>query len=397
MKRRMKFRIMALGLLLVTAFTACNKDDGSLVSVTNDDTPTHAVTTVLDGIDINDIISPWLSIDIENLPNYARTNYPAHYRPVLNDDNTPPNNPVTDIGATLGRVLFFDKQLSLNNTTSCASCHNQADGFTDRDVLSTGFNGGLTGAHSMRLANARFYDSGSMFWDKRAADLEEQSTGPIKDGVEMGWDASAGGINALITKMNDLPYYPALFEAVYGSSNITEDKMQRAIAQYVRSMVSVNSKYDVGAAQANNLNANFGNFSTAENLGKRLFMSAPNQGGAGCNACHSAPAFALVANSGSTGLDANETTIFKSPSLKNVAAAEGYMHDGRFRTLAEVVEFYNSGIVNSPSLDNRLRRGNQPQRLNLTQEEKDGLVAFMVTLTDPIIMTDSKFSDPFIQ
>jgi cytochrome c peroxidase len=346
-----------------------------------------------------------LTLDLNQLSNYANPAYPVHYdAQARNPDNTPTGNPVTDRGATLGRVLFHDTQLSINNTKSCASCHGAGNGFTDAARFSVGFDGaGKTTAHAMRLANARFYGPGDAFWDKRAVSLEAQSTQPIQNAVEMGFDASHGGIAALITRMKGLAYYPELFKFVYGDENITEDRMQRAIAQYVRSIVSVDSKFDQGFTQVYNaplpdrgLNAPFPVLTAQENRGKQLFLQPPQQGGAGCQACHAAPTFALTGNSRSNGLDAGETKIFKSPSLKNVAVTGPYMHDGRFTTLAQVVQHYVGGIQDGPALDQRLRGpGGQPQRLQLSADDKAALVAFLGTLTDNTVATDKRFSDPF--
>ena len=155
----------------------------------------------------NEIISQYLDIDLENLDNYANPDYPIHYdENILQNDNAPSINKVTDAGATLGRVLFYDVNLSLNNTVACASCHKQELGFTDDRKLSLGFLGGETGRHSMRLANANFYTGERMFWDKRALDIEDQSTMPIKDHVEMGFDDSAGGIDSLLRKLSQTPF-----------------------------------------------------------------------------------------------------------------------------------------------------------------------------------------------
>ncbi|MEO7368943.1 MAG: cytochrome c peroxidase [Gemmatimonadaceae bacterium] len=315
-------------------------------------------------------------------------------------------NRVTDRGATLGRVLFHDRQLSINGAKSCANCHESGMAFTDVARLSVGFDGvGRTTAHAMRLANARFYTPGQAFWDRRAATLEAQATQPVRNAVEMGYDDEHGGIDALITKMRSLAYYPELFTFVYGDATITEDRIQRAVAQYVRSIVSVNSKFDQGFAQVFNsqtgdrgLGAPFPGYTQEENRGKQIFLQPPNQGGGGCAACHVAPAFALDANSRSNGLDAGETRIFKAPSLKNVAVTGPYMHDGRFDTLDQVVQFYISGIQGGPALDNRLRGpGGQPQRLQLSGADKTALVAFLRTLTDNTLAADARFANPFKQ
>lgn len=385
---------LRVGMLLLSSallFSACSSDDPDPVSLPDD----------------TEIVSEVLTLDLENLPNYAAHDYPVYYGPqALALDNTPANNPITDEGAALGRVLFYDTQLSLNNTVACASCHIQNTGFVDTETFSKGFNGGLTGAHSMRLANAKFYAGESMFWDKRAASIEEQSTQPIKDAVEMGFDESAGGLDSLIRRMEGLAYYPILFENAFGDRAITEDRMQRALAQFIRSIVSTDSKFDKGFAQAfvpgqpgAGLNADFPNFTAEENEGKRLFLTAPSptgMGGAGCAGCHQPPTFALDAESKNNGLDENETVVFKAPSLKNVAVAGPYMHDGRLATLDEVVEHYNTGIQRGPELDRRLMVPNgNPIRLNLNDEQKRALVAFLRTLTDQTLLADQRYANPF--
>ena len=379
---------------------ACASDEEVYTEIPeeNIETPTVPDSNIVNGIDMSD----YFSINFSDLPNYSNPDYPIHYINTLADNNEPANNQATDTGAILGRILFFDKQMSVNNTISCASCHQQGIAFTDNNQFSTGIDGvNVTAAHSMRLLNARFYEDGSFFWDKRAQTLEEQSTMPIMDSVEMGFDASNGGIDALITKMNTIEYYPALFEMVFGDNAITHDRIQRALAQYIRCMVSTDSRFDQAFAQVYNPNApgdgvgqNFPEFTAEENLGKQIFTT--NQGNINCATCHELPTFALNENSRSIGLVAGETIVFKAPSLKNVGTSAQFMHDGRFSSLAEVVEFYNSGIQLGPSLDNRLMQNGQPRRMNLTQAEKDALVAFLRTLTDETVVNDPKFADPFI-
>lgn len=346
----------------------------------------------------------FLTIDVARLPSYEPA-WPAHYdAPLRGQSNSPPANPVTDRGATLGRVLFYDTQLSINNTLSCASCHQQALGFSDSARFSLGFAGaGRTDAHSMRLLNGRYFAPGDAFWNRRAPTLEAQATEPIRHPVEMGFDASHGGMDSVLRKMRRLRYYPELFAFAYGDPTITEDRIQRALAQFVRSLVSVNSRFDQGFAQAFNpqapdrgVGAPFPGFTAEENLGKQLFLAPPPAGGAGCAGCHAPPTFALAANSRSNGLDAGETRLFKSPSLKSVSATGPFMHDGRFGTLEAVVEHYATGIQDGPALDNRLRGpGGGVQRLPLSATQKAALVAFLRTLTDTDIATDPKFSNPF--
>ena len=380
---------------------SCTADEDVYTEIPeeNANIPTVPTDAVVGGVDMAD----YFTINFEALENYSNPDYPIHYINSVGDNNEPNNNITTDTGATLGRVLFFDKQLSINNTVSCASCHEQGIAFTDNNQFSTGFDGvSVTGAHSMRLLNARFYEGESFFWDKRAPTLEAQTTQPIQDAVEMGFDASNGGMAALIAKMNDIEYYPALFEMAFGDETITEDRMQRALAQYIRAMVSTDSRFDEAYAENYNANApgngagqDFPQFTAEENLGKRIFTT--NQGGINCAACHQLPTFALNNNVRGIGLDPAETIIFKAPSLKNVATSAQFMHDGRCSSLEAVVEFYNSGIRPGPMLDNRLMQNGQPIRMNLSEAEKQALIAFLETLTDNTVVNDPKFSDPFIQ
>ena len=348
-------------------------------------------------------VAEFTTIDFSALDNFASPTLPAYYDgTVTTDDNTPANNAITNRAASLGRVLFNDRRISVNDTISCASCHRQANGFSDPRQFSTGVSGTtFTDAHSMRLGNIRFYRPGTMFWDKRAASVEAQATQPIQNVVEMGWDNAAGGIAALIAKMNATPYYPDLFNFAFGSPTITEARIQQALAQFERAMVSTGSKWDTGYASVfsatgpnRNLGVDLPNFTAQENRGRTLYFNPPNQGGAGCAACHTAPTFALAPNSLSNGLDAGETRIFKSPSLKNMGVGGPFMHDGRFTTLEQVVEHYNSGIQPGPALDNRLQRNGTPQRLNLSLADKAALAAFLRTLDDTALLTDPKFSSP---
>ncbi len=338
-----------------------------------------------------------LAIDLSAPASYTAAP-PRHYGPAAASDNTPAGSPVTDEGATLGRVLFHDVELSVDRSVSCASCHVQSLGFTDDRVRSRGFDGGETGAHSMRLANARYYAGEEMFWDRRADDLDDQVLQPVLDEVEMGFDAEAGGIDALLARLESLEYYPVLFEWAFGSPGITEARIRSALAQYVRSMVSTGSRFDsaLEAAPPGPPPAALSGFSDEENLGFRLFTLPPQQGGVGCAGCHELPTLALDPASGSNGLDAGETTVFKAPSLKNVGVTGPYMHDGRFATLSEVIDHYDHGVVDGPALDRRLRaRGGGPVRLGLSDTEKAALVAFLHTLTDTALLTDERFSSPF--
>ncbi len=328
------------------------------------------------------------------LPNYyTQANAPGS---AADTDNTPTTNAITNAGATLGRVLFYDKRLSLNNTVACASCHQQARGFGDARKLSPGFNGGLTTRHSMALSNARFYERGRFFWDERAATLEDQVLQPIQNTTEMGMT-----LDGLTTKLAATDFYAPLFRAAFGSDAITSDRIARALAQFVRSLSSSHSKYDQ-ALQAGQGGVQR-TLTAQEQQGLQLFGGGQGNGAgrAGCVRCHETTAMALD-QPRNNGLDLITTDVgagqgrFKAPSLRNAGVRGAFMHDGRFTTLAEVVEFYNSGIRLNQNLD-RILRDNQgaPQRLNLTPDEKSALVAFLETLTDQTLIADVRLSDPF--
>lgn len=348
--------------------------------------------------------------DILNLPaimfdyiSYADTNLPVHFSAgadsVISKDNTPANNPITNAGATLGRVLFYDKALSINDAISCAGCHQQSTGFSDSAVLSEGLQGGLTGRHSMSLSNNRFYQSGHFFWDERAESLEQQVLMPIQDETEMGMP-----LETLVIKLNQISYYPELFTTAFGSEVITAERIALALAQFTRAMVSYQSPYDDALATATQANDLSHVLSVNEEAGRLLFETLPAEGGLGCSGCH-ATAVQVTNKAHNIGLDL--TTIdagsgngeFKVPSLRNVELSPPYMHDGRFATLAEVIEHYDSGVQNHPNLADALKnpRTGLPNQLNLTGLEKQQLEAFLQSLTDDAFISSELFSDPFIE
>ncbi len=352
-------------------------------------------------------------IDLDNLANYANQTVP-NYITKLNDGG----NPITDAGATLGRVLFYDVALSTDDTVACASCHAQSLGFSDPNTVSEGVEGGLTSRHSMRLINTQFADETNFFWDERAASHEAQESQPLQDHNEHGFSGQNGrpSFADLVTKLEAIDYYQELFTHVFGDTTVTEARLQQAISQFVKSIQSFDSKFDEGRAQVGNNAADFANFTTDENAGKTLFLNAPNNGGAGCQGCHRAPEFDIRPGSGHNGVIgvANSTTESdltntRAPSLRDVVKADGtpngpLMHDGSLTTLLDMINHYNAIQVPTDeplrtnfldTIDNRLSGGGNGQRLNLTETEKSQLVAFLGTLTGTSIYQDEKLSDPF--
>lgn len=349
------------------------------------------------------------TIDLTALENFANQFIPNY----IDKDNTR-NNPISNEGATLGKVLFYDKNLSLNNTIACASCHKQEKAFGDDRVLSEGLDGGLTGRHSMRLVNARFSDERRFFWDERARDLEEQTTLPIQDHIEMGFSNTNGnpGIDSLLRKLNQIDYYKTLFSLTFGDELVTEDRMQLALAQFIRSIQSFDSKFDKGLAQVNNINQPFPNYTIQENQGKMIYLND-----AECQQCHRAPEFDIRPNSDNNGVIgvAGDPNIIdlentRAPTLRDLFGPDGtlngpMMHDGSFSTMREVIDHYNNIVIDpaNTNLDNRLRGGGggpggnngNGQNLNLTEAEKQSLEAFLKTLTGSDIYTNEKWSNPF--
>jgi cytochrome c peroxidase len=344
-------------------------------------------------------------INLNNPDNYAGQITPAY----ITKDNSPPTNAITNKGATLGRVLFYDRQLSANNSISCASCHLQKFAFGDTATLSKGHLGGLTDRHSMRLANARFSAEQKFFWNERATSLEDQTSLPVKDLVEMGWSGTngQGNIDSLIKKMKSISYYKVLFPYVFGDSAITETRIQSVLAQFVRSIQSFDSKFDQGLAQTNNLAANFPNFTAQENQGKALFLAPPPAGGAGCQGCHAAPEFDIdpnTLNNGVIGVAGSPGAIdlfnTRAPSLRNLFNAAGQlngalMHNGQFKTIEDVINHYNNVPQTAANTNLDPRLSGPGGVLNLSQAQKTALAAFLKTLSGTAVYTDSKWSDPF--
>jgi cytochrome c peroxidase len=357
------------------------------------------------------------------VPSYRYVNraLPIHLGVALGEmDNTLAENPLTDAGATLGRVLFYDKQLSKNNTIACASCHLQSNAFADPRQFSLGFNGGSTKRNAMGLANLAYTilrgSRPGFFWDERAPTLEAQVLMPIQDDVEMGMELAE-----LERKLQASSYYSALFDKAFGSPQVTSDRISRAVAQFMRSMVSFDSRFDRAAASTPGEDdaRDFDDFTAEENLGKSLFVDGVQQvAEIGCAHCHIPPTFGMP-KSFNNGLDLhyvdqglggrdvptndpltiNNNGKFKAPSLRNIALTSPYMHDGRFKTLEQVIDHYSSGVHPHENVAVAFAEvegeGAKTSGFHLTDRQKSALVAFLKTLTDESFITDPRFSDPF--
>ncbi|MDI9309496.1 MAG: cytochrome c peroxidase [Limnohabitans sp.] len=396
----MKNLLLVFGFLML--LTGCSSSDSDYVPL-NTQTTTNSYPNV--------VANFGTKLDLNNLYNYANQTVPAYI--VKNNTGS---NVITDKGATLGRVLFYDKNLSSNNTIACASCHQQASAFSDPNDVSTGVNGS-TDRHSMRLVNNRFARETKFFWDERAPSLEFQTTQPIQNHVEMGFSGTSGDQNiaALITKLSAIGYYKELFKFVYGSEEITENKIQLALAQFIKSIQSFDSKYDAGRAQVANDGQPFPNFTAQENNGKNLFLTPPTfdstgsrtGGGLGCAGCHAAPEFDIDPNSGNNGIIGNlaggiDITVTRAPSLRDLVKQDGtlngnLMHTAAITSLQAAIGHY--GTINlatgNTNLDPRLKPNGFGQKLNLNATEVNAVIAFLKTLSGNNVYSDPKWSTPF--
>lgn len=304
--------------------------------------------------------------------------------------NIPANNPLTVEGVALGRKLFYDPILSGNNTISCGSCHKQNFAFVDSTLqLSVGIDNVPGTRNAMPIFNLGYSTKG-FFWDGGATDLESQVIAPIENPVEMHESLS----NAL-AELNNHPEYPALFYAAFGTDSITTSLLMKAIAQFERTLVSGNSKFDKYQRGEATL--------TAQELNGLNLYNDPNKGD--CNHCHTMGSTFTDFEYRNTGLDSiavdegrylitlnpNDKGRFKTPSLRNIALTAPYMHDGRFTTLDEAVEFYNTGFHYPANLDLNLKFAKKGR---LSAQEKADIIAFLHTLTDTEFISNPAFSKP---
>tara|TARA_R110000737_G_scaffold136874_3_gene167742 strand:+ start:1921 stop:3045 length:1125 start_codon:yes stop_codon:yes gene_type:complete len=323
----------------------------------------------------------------------------------------PPNNPLTMESVLLGKRLFYDPLLSSNNQVSCATCHKQSLAFTDGLKTSVGVSGIPLAFNSMSLVNL-MWGPRHFFWNGRSSSLEDQALQPIQHADEMGRN-----IDELIVDLKNNDTYINLFMLAFGE--ISAQSIAKALANFQRTLISSNSRYDQYLRGEITL-------SSQEENGRKLFMAHPDTKvtlrGGNCIDCHSqflTSGFSTVFDGFSNnGLDNDQTLkaglfsltkneahrgLFKAPTLRNIAVTSPYMHDGRFATLEDVLAHYNGGIKRSKTLspliieaDNIPKTQNDHISLNLNDNEITAIIAFLHTLTDEEFLANSAFSNPFI-
>lgn len=339
--------------------------------------------------------------------------------------------PVDAYKATIGRVLFYDKNLSRDRTIACASCHKQSLAFSDDQAFSRGIEGRHSLRNSMPLANvagmSAHYRSIAgkpapvFLWDNRAGSISELSKMAFGNENEMGLN-----MEQVVARVAEQPYYPYLWERAYGAAPVSEAGILECLTAFVNAMGSYNTPLDRSLEIASgNLsisgldtvvtNLYYGTgtsivkrrlpgLTELEDDGRTLFVAK-------CTKCHSPVRPFQEVFEACNGLEMEykdagkgqltgqhaDAGVFKSPSLRNIALTAPYMHDGRFKTLEEVVEFYSTGVKNHPNLHELMRDAQGRPGFHFTPDEKKALIAFLHTLSDRTITTDLRFSNPILQ
>ncbi|MNK22871.1 Cytochrome c551 peroxidase precursor [compost metagenome] len=335
-------------ILSILLFIQCGKDDS----------PNGESSEDQGYLSLPDIPYDYTSLPSKGVPHSA------------NDVNTVSGNPITNDGATLGRVLFYDKKLSKNNTISCASCHKQEFAFADNVAKSKGVNG-LTIRNSIHLVNIRHF-GGAMFWDSRTRTLEEQTLLPIQDHIEMG-----STLPEMLAKLEKTTYYKALFKKAFGDEAITSDRVSKALAQFIRSLNSYGSKFDRGVPMTPQEQAGFFKF-------HEQGASPPTTFTVSCMECHqgvqqvffvndSLPILNFPIEQNGRGFE-DEPTFMKVANMKNIELTAPYGHDGRYATLEILLTHHGN---------------------NVSDEDRANLIAFLKTLTDEEFTKDVRYSNPF--
>lgn len=313
----------------------------------------------------------------------------------------PSDNPLTIQGVKLGRMLFYEKLLSRDGSQACADCHRQPDGFSDTSRFSIGVEQMPGKRQAMPVFNMAWH-ANEFFWDGRAHLLRDQALKPIQDPLEMNET-----LPNVVAKLSNTQQYKDQFIRTFGSDDITSEKMALAMEQFMLSIVSDDSKFDRFLAGEVEL-------TESENRGRLLFSTEynpffPELSGADCMHCHGGANFendkymnnGLDAEAAITDIGRQAVTLladdkakFKVPSLRNVALTAPYMHDGRFKTLEEVIDHYNAGIQESATVDPAILN-TKATGLFLTKQDKEDLVNFLKTLTDNTFQHNPDYASPF--
>ena len=318
------------------------------------------------------------------LPTVYQLSAPSYFgTPIEHSENQ-----LTLKGIELGRKLFYDPILSKNNNISCASCHQQNKAFADQKSPSTGDSGFELERNSPTLFNLAWKTD--FFWDGGAFNLESQILGPLTHADEM-----ASNLNELLDKLKNHNTYPALFQDAF-EDTIKTKYVLYALAQFQKTLISKNTSYDLFLE-------NKYNYTPQELVGKTLFEK-------NCTSCHTYPHFSDF-DYHNNGLDSSfnftdpedmnwgryritfldsDKGRYHTPSLRNIAVSAPYMHDGRFKTIAEVIEHYSKGVKNSVYTDTKLPENG----FQFTSDEKAALEAFLISLTDEPFLSNSSFSNP---
>lgn len=323
-------------------------------------------------------------------PTAKTINVPQYVVKYLGEMPHPEDNPLTEEGIVLGRKLFYDKMLSNDGTMACATCHKQENGFDDFRQFSQGTNGSFGDRNAMPIVNLGW--AKSFFWDGRRESLESQAHDPVTNPIEM-----ANNWPEVVTRLQADANYPSLFFKAFGTRTVDSNLVVKAIAQFERTMVSFNTRFDKYFYQGDTdaLNA-------SEKRGLMLFT-----GDGLCNTCHMMNTLFTDHQSRNNGLDINPADAglmkftgkpedrgkFKVPTLRNIAQTAPYMHDGRFANLDDVLNFYSANVVQaSPNLDEHMIPfGNG---LSLSEQDKKDLIAFLKSLSDEEFLNREDLSDP---
>ncbi|UKN00588.1 cytochrome-c peroxidase [Paracrocinitomix mangrovi] len=322
------------------------------------------------------------------------------YLPPIDEPN---DNVTTEEGVELGRLLFFDKRLSADNTQSCASCHMPEHSFSDTGAVSYGIDGIAGTRNAMPIINVGWMEDG-LFWDGRSASVEGQALEPVPNPIEMhqSWPNT-------LSKLQADPLYPSKFEQIFGSSEIDSIMVVKAIAQFERTLISGNSPFDKFV---------YSNFATGssgwaldkEQLAYQGFAIFMDETKGDCFHCHGDQFNPLWTDNiyHNNGLDANpldpglaavtgnstDHGKFKTPTLRNLLFTGPYMHDGRFTTLSQVVQHYSFGLQNSATIDPLMKSVNDGG-VQLDPQEQTALLWFLYSLTDSSFVTNPNFQDPW--